>query len=65
MSENELILGSGIGKEESNESEAKWPSGSETGSIPTPYNFEPSGTESDSSAKNFSDDSDSNRLSHS
>ena len=37
MTESEHILGSGIGKEESDEVEAKQPSGSETGSIPAPY----------------------------
>ena len=63
MSGSELSLGSGTDTKEADESKAEWPSGSETGLIPAPYSFEPSGTESDSSAATSSDDSEQNRLS--
>ena len=62
MSESELSLGSGTDAEQADESKAEWPSGNETGLIPAPYSFEPSGTESDSSAATSSDDSEHNRL---
>ena len=41
--------------EEADESKAEWPSGTETGLIPTPYSFEPSDTKSDSFAATSSD----------
>ena len=63
MSESELSLGSDTDTEEADESKAEWPSGSETGLIQAPFSFEPSGTESDSSAATSSDDSEHNRLS--
>ena len=44
-SESELILESDIDNEKGDESDAEWLSGSETGLIPAPYNFEPASTE--------------------
>ena len=60
--ESELSLGSCTDNEEAEVSGTERPSCSETGSIPAPYSFEPSGTESDSSLENCSDDSDHSRL---
>ena len=49
--------------EEANVSETQRLSFSETSSIPVPYSFEPSDTESHSSSENSSDDFDHSRLS--
>ena len=56
----EVVL---IVKREMNQWLNGWPSGSETGLILAPNNFEPNGIESDNSSENTSNDSDHNRLS--
>ena len=63
MSESQLSSGSSIDDHKADESEAEWPSGTDTGLIPEPYSFEPSGTESDSSSESSSDDDYQNKLS--
>ena len=63
MSESDLSLGSCTDNEEADVAEIERLSFSETGSIPAPYTFEPSGTESESSSENSSDGSDHSKLS--
>ena len=56
-------LGSCTDNEEADISETERLSFSETSSIPAPYSFEPSDTESNSSSENSSEHSDHTRLS--
>ena len=63
MYESDPSLGSCADNEEANVPETERLSFSEMSSIPAPYSFEPSDTESDSSSENSSDNSDHSRLS--
>ena len=58
MSEKDLSLGSCTDNEEADVWKTERISFSETYSIPAPYSFEPSDTESDSTSEISSDDSD-------
>ena len=63
MSESDLSLGSCTDNEEADVLETERLPFSVTSSIPAPYSFEPSDTESDSYSENSIDDSDHGRLS--